>query len=119
MPNDWLETALLQLDAVAKLETGWDACGAPPVDRSVIERAAGLLDALSKCDGIPRPHIDPTRDGGVQFNWEEGSLYLEIEIEVGEPELGYYFENKVYEKDGTVSAEDLPKTVWHYLRMSR
>jgi hypothetical protein len=47
-----------------------------------VEAAGGLLFLLCKDDPeLLKPHVNPTRDGGVQFEWEVGQRYFELEVE--------------------------------------
>jgi hypothetical protein len=53
---------------------------------------------------LPKPHINPTRDGGVQFDWEEGPRYFEIEVQ-GAGEASYLWRDDAaaVEEEGTIS----------------
>ena len=77
---DWLLFARKQLDAIASLPEGWDSYGAPSSDPRIVEAARGLIECLSHAPGLPQPHINPTRAGGVQFEWEAGARYFELEV---------------------------------------
>lgn len=77
---DWLLFARKQLDAIASLPEGWDSHGAPSPDLRLVEAARGLIECLSHSPALPQPHINPTRAGGVQFEWEAGARYFELEV---------------------------------------
>jgi hypothetical protein len=49
-----------------------------------------LLACLASSTAIPEPYVCPTRSGGVQFEWERGSRYFEVEV-VGRFAAEYYF----------------------------
>ena len=91
----WFPRAEEQLTAIAALARGWDSNGAAPPEDTTIHGAMSLL--LSLCDDpdLPQPHIHPTRSGGVQFEWESGDRYFEIEVH-GERAATY-----VYSDDAT------------------
>ena len=72
-----------QLDAIAKLEKDWDGDDADkPTDKS-IQRVREFIKKLTHC--TIKPHINPTRSGGVQFEWEIDDGYFEIEFLDDEP----------------------------------
>ena len=77
---DWWEDAVKQLQAIRALPTGWDSYGAPPPDSRILHSAMCLLAALSQVEGLAKPHINPTRNGGAQFEWEAGDRYFELEV---------------------------------------
>ena len=87
---DWLPFIEKQLDAVAALPDGWDSYGAPCPDVHLIESGRGLIRCLAQVNDLPRPHVNPTPAGGVQFEWEAGGRYFEIEI-VGERAAEYLY----------------------------
>ena len=77
---EWLEQAARQFQAIANLPDGWESY-APPPDVEKLEAGWRLLLRLCQAGDLPKPHINPTRNGGVQFDWEEGPRYFEIEME--------------------------------------
>jgi len=77
---DWLDDVRRQLQAIAALPAGWDSYGSPSPDVRVLEAAWGLLLCLCQAEGFPKPHVNPTPRGGVQFEWESGDRYFEIEV---------------------------------------
>jgi len=87
--QDWLDEAVKQLDAIAFLPDGWDGDGASAPSRDVLLGGRSLLECLHQVPGIPKPHVNPTRDGSVQFEWEAASRYFEIEVVA--PEAATYF----------------------------
>lgn len=102
----WFEQAEAQLAAIAELPQGWDSQGgAPPADTTV-HGAKCLL--LSLCDDseLPPPHIHPTRSGGVQFEWEQGSRYFEIEVQGERAATYFYSDDKTGEETSGTLFED-------------
>jgi hypothetical protein len=100
----WLEQAARQFRAIANLPHGWDSYGSPPPDADKLEAGWRLLLRLCQAGDLPKPHINPTRDGGVQFDWEEGPRYFEIEVK-GPAEATYLWcdEAAGAEETGTIS----------------
>jgi hypothetical protein len=78
--NGWLESAVVQFDAIASLPDGWDGEGASRPDRRSLEAGWELLTSLSRAEGVTKPHVNPTRSGGVQLEWANGPRYFEIEV---------------------------------------
>ncbi|HEY5315542.1 MAG TPA: hypothetical protein VIK18_23630 [Pirellulales bacterium] len=77
----WLSVTRNQLRAIGTLSSGWDSHGAGPLNPDSIERAWGLICQLSAwIPGLRKPHVNPTRSGGVQLEWTSGSRYFEIEF---------------------------------------
>ena len=77
---DWLALCQRQLDHVALLRGNWDNNGAKPVSPSVMAGARRLLVCLASTDQVPQPRVNPTRRGGVQFEWEKGARRFELEV---------------------------------------
>ena len=80
-PAEWTAQAMRQLHAIEDLQPGWDSQGGERPDLSIVQSARDLLRALSVADDqLSKPRIDPTPGGGVQFTWESGPRYFEIEL---------------------------------------
>ena len=79
-PPDWMTLCQRQLDNVALLRGNWDNNGAKPVSSPVLTAARRLLACLAAADQIPQPRVNPTRRGGVQFEWEKGQRRFELEV---------------------------------------
>jgi len=114
---EWLEQAARQFEAIADLPHGWDSYGAPSPDVDKLKAGWQLLVRLCHAGDLPKPHINPTRDGGVQFDWEEGPRYFEIEVE-GAGKAGYFWRDDVaaIEEEGAISEEDPLDAVVGFVR---
>lgn len=64
------------LDAYSALNKDWDGYGAEPIDPKIINRAKQMLDGLAVM-----PDVYPTSNSTIQFEFEHGEAYLEVEIE--------------------------------------
>ena len=75
----WLLRAVEGAGEMLVLPFDWDRQGAPPIDPAAIQTA---LDALCVCmdQHSSLPAWTPTRDGGVQLDWHENGIDLEIEF---------------------------------------
>lgn len=105
---DWLAVAEERLRAIAELPPGWDSHGADPPIPGLVAGAAKLLSRLAaRHPELPRPFINPTRSGGVQFEWESGPRYFEVEFVDGN-RVRYLFEDT----DARESVEDVAPLDW-------
>jgi hypothetical protein len=114
---DWLPFVHKQLQAIESLPDGWDSYGAPRPNSSFLKGARNLIDCLSQAPGIPKPYVNPTRNGGVQFEWEAGERYFELEV-VAERAATYYWRDrsKADQKEGMVFEGEPLDTVVEYVR---
>jgi len=114
---DWLPFVHMQLRAIESLPDGWDSYGAPRPNASFLNGARNLIDCLSQAPGVPKPYVNPTRNGGVQFEWEAGERYFELEV-VAEGAATYYWRDhsKADQKEGMVFEGDALDTVLDYVR---
>jgi hypothetical protein len=90
--GDWFALALEQFRVIVGLPPGWDSNGAVSPDPKLVQVAAGVLYWLAKSGRVSRPHINPTRRGGIQFEWEAGSRSFELEV-VSEDRVTYFFQD--------------------------
>ena len=86
----WLQDAARQFQAIDKLPEGWDGDGASRPKARSLEAAWGFLVSLCSAGDLPKPHLHPTRDGGVQFEWEDSSRHFEIEV-AAEGAITFFF----------------------------
>lgn len=91
--KDWLLEAAVQLRAIKNLSDGWDSRGAERPDAEILNSAKSLLTNLFRAADIPKPHINPTPSGGVQFDWESGGRYFEIEL-IDPYVAQYYYQDR-------------------------
>ena len=114
---DWFEHALDQFRAIVGLPPGWDSNNAAPPDPTLVQVAAALLYRLAKTRRVSKPHINPTRRGGIQFEWEAGSRSLEVEV-VSEDCAAYFFQDDVarIEEEGQVSPDEPLDVVADYVQ---
>jgi hypothetical protein len=114
---DWLEDAERQFRAIEKLPDGWDGNGAPRPDARSLEAAWGLLTSLCRVEGLSKPHVNPTPCGGVQFEWENGFRYFEIEV-VAERAATYLYRDDALsiEETGEIFEDEPLNGVLDYIR---
>ena len=114
---DWFEQALEQFRAIVGLPPGWDSNNAAPPDPKLVQVAAVLLYRLAKSRRVSKPHINPTRRGGVQFEWETGSRSLEVEV-VSESCAAYLFQDDEarIEEEGQLAPDEPLDVVAGYIQ---
>jgi hypothetical protein len=116
----WLDAAVKQLSAVKALPAGWDGNAAAAPDPRTLDAGLDLLRAIHQVPGIPKPHINPTRNGGVQFEWETDTGYFELEV-VGIGAASYFFQDKSSgaECEGEIfEGESLKEVVQYIVRIA-
>lgn len=70
------EPYVRKLWSLLRLEPGWDSYGACPISPRAVETA---LAFLAQTASVPRPSIVPTVRGGIQLEWHDGRIDVEIE----------------------------------------
>lgn len=78
-PN-WLLSVCNRLNELVRLPLGWDGHDGRPVELDVAVFAAQFLLQTLEPDG-PAPLVVPLSYGGVQLEWHENGIDLEIEVE--------------------------------------
>jgi hypothetical protein len=74
--RSYLAESVLRLWALMRLEPGWDSYGAQVISPRAVEAAlAFLVQSSTK----PRPSVVPTSNGGIQLEWHNGRIDIEIE----------------------------------------
>jgi hypothetical protein len=113
---DWLQEVFDQLQAIADLPDNWDSYGAYRANEQILISARGLIQSLACVDGISKPHVNPTPDGGVQFEWESGRQYFEVEV-VAERAACFLFrdDDLGIEEEGNVFVGESLHTVAEYI----
>jgi hypothetical protein len=80
---DWLFPTILRAGKLLSLPHDWDRQGAPPVDSTMIQTAIDVLSVFMR-DNSSLPQWTPTQQAGVQLDWHESGIDLEIAFEPGE-----------------------------------
>lgn len=115
----WFGDALKQLDAIENLPDGWDSHRASRPDSALVRKGAALLVSLSEADKrLSKPRIEPTPSGGVQFCWECGQRYLEIEV-LDQDRAQFYYADGDARSEATAefALATPPASVLGYLRL--
>jgi len=117
VPCEWLDDVAQQFETIANLPEGWDTYGAPRPDIRILNSGWWLLLSLCRACAVPRPHVNPTRTGGIQFEWEDEARYFEIEI-IDETAAGYFYrdDDMALEEEGELSVGGRLGDVLEYIR---
>jgi len=100
-----------QLQAIASLNNTTFEYSVP--DTNIIKLAEEFI--MNIIDFVPAPHINPTPSGGIQFEWESGPLYLEVEIEEN-GSIVYFWCDKNAKIEDTGSIARIPDyTILYYI----
>jgi len=78
-PEVWQMKAVKKLTELYSLESGWDGNGAPAISMSAGMFGLTVLQQVM-LPRTPIPEIVPSSSGGVQFEWHEGGIDLELHI---------------------------------------
>ena len=103
----WLRPTITRAGSLLSLPSNWDRFGAPPIEATAIQNAIDTL-GLFMSDLSSLPQWTPTRNGGVQLDWHEHGIDLEIAFERDSPEGYVVFadhENPAGEWDGPVGQQ--------------
>ena len=114
---DWFGEVETQLNAIAALPAGWDTYSAPRPEGEILKSALWLLACLCKVERFAKPYVNPTPTGGVQFEWEKGARYFEIEL-VAERAATYLLRDDAVgiEESGEVFEGESLDAILAYLR---
>ena len=83
----WLIPSIERAGQLLLLRHDWDQQIAPPIDSTLIRVAINRLD-LFMSNFSPLPQSTPTQRSGVQLDWHEEGIDLEITLDPGDRE-GY------------------------------
>ena len=84
-PPEWVTPLLWAVCELDALQHNWDSYGGLPISLKVAEKAISLLITLQTSSGDPIPSVVPTSNGGIQLEWHEGGVDLEIELSPDTP----------------------------------
>jgi hypothetical protein len=76
---EWADEIATRLVAFLDLEPNWDSFGAVPPRWEAVEAAYELLMLISD-PTTPTPQVVPTTTGGVQLEWHQSGIDLEVEV---------------------------------------
>ncbi len=75
----WLGLLLPRFLHLLALPDNWDSYSSRRIDQRRVGHAIDLLEEVME-QHVPVPTIVPTHDGGLQLEWHQGQIDLEVEI---------------------------------------
>ena len=114
----WFRDAANSVTNLLRMPFGWDSYSAKPIDpRSAKVALYFLADLIGKQASAPQ--IVPTVSGGIQLEWHQNGIDLEIEISASGSE-GVYFEDRQsqtsWEEDGPLAIAKAKQIIFSRLR---
>jgi len=103
-PAKWLSQTVSELVRLLWLPKDWNSDNSELINTKAIEKILALLLTILEPDSTP-PVVVPTTRGGVQVEWHQNGIDLEIEA-FNSSKLEYYFSSSKGEQEGTI--EDDP-----------
>ena len=100
-----LKELVRRMEAVLKLKADWDTYSAPPINRATTDAAFfSMLALASRCPDSPPPQVVPTSAGGIQLEWHEKGVHLELEFQLN-GEVAVYLRRAGVQRE-TVSTQN-------------
>lgn len=78
-PPSWLMPTVNALQDLLRLPAGWNSYGAVPIEPRAVVATIELMASTMDTD-TPAPHVVPTNRGGVQLEWHQPDVDLEIQV---------------------------------------
>lgn len=76
----WRVRALIRFKQIRSLAKGWDSYRAEPIRKETIDFAWLFLEDVMQYSHLPFPSIVPTSAGGIQLEWHDKGIDLELHI---------------------------------------
>jgi hypothetical protein len=89
--HPWQKDSVSKLIELVALPENWDGYGASPIGRDVAFFALEILQG-SLGERTPKPSVVPTSVGGIQLEWHEKGIDLELQI-IGIYECEMWFQD--------------------------
>ena len=75
----WLTTTVERMNELLELQPNWDSYGARCVEKHAVETALEILGTVMRPNTSP-PTVVPTVEGGIQLEWHQNHIDLEVEV---------------------------------------
>jgi hypothetical protein len=105
-PPVWFESAVGRVNEFLRLPENWDGYGARTVKLDWVVEALRLALEIIRSD-TPPPSFGPTTSGGIQFEWHENEIDLEVEVESLSEFAVYYLNDRTGEERELTLRHDL------------
>ena len=103
----WVIAVAQSLNRISDLRANWDSYGARPVPQDTLEFAfKKIVDLRNDNPNLPIPLIGATVTGGVELEWHDKDLDLELHIKAPGRMSAYFNEEAVDEEwEGPVNPD--------------
>jgi len=103
-----------RLGVFLRLSLNWNSYKSVRVNAQAVYGAAFLIRSLKERNGFPLPQVVPTASGGVQLEWHQNGVDLEIEFDsISKADVYYEDEFRGESKEFEMSCDFSP--IWPYL----
>jgi hypothetical protein len=111
----WFNRTITELIRLLWLRKDWNSDNPKQISPKAVERILAVLLAILDSDSTP-PIVVPTTRGGVQVEWHQKGIDLEIEA-FDSGKLEYFFSGPKGEKEGSVEGSPVTlKSFTSYLK---
>lgn len=78
----WFRRTVEQMEELLTFDANWDSYGAEPVSLRAVADAIEVIAIMAGLTSarIPPPVVVPTPAGGIQLEWHQNQIDLEIEV---------------------------------------
>jgi hypothetical protein len=90
--HPWLGEVIKKAGELLHLKPNWNSYGGKPIQKKAMAAALAFLERMMQAP-TPRPQMVPTSQGGVQLEWHERGIDIEIEFYPDES-VGIAFEDE-------------------------
>ncbi len=90
LPSKSVLEAIRRAAELLQLPRGWNSYDAAPVSQeSLREALTFLLEAATTIPNLASPAVVPTAPGGIQLEWHQGGVDIEVEFNPDDPPSWY------------------------------
>ena len=112
-PPRWLQPTIRRMLDLPWDDNNWND-DAKPADPNAVANLLILLASILD-DAAPPPYIVPTWTGGVQAEWSEADIDLEIEVDPNEA-VAYFYKSGTEEYEGLL-CDDIERLIRYARRL--
>lgn len=86
--GEWLHEVRVQIKELLLLDEGWDSSVAAPISGNSVQEAINFLTLVAEAvDGLRRPYVSPTANGGVNLEWHVPEAHFDVTVEDGDARI--------------------------------
>ena len=114
IPSRPIQEAIRQALTLLRLRDGWNSHSAKPVSMEAVRDAITfLIDAASEIPNIAAPTVVPTVRAGMQLEWHQQGIDIEVEFGSGGPASWYAEDRTTGEiSEAPVAGQENALRVW-------